>query len=1183
MRRDKFLELLFILYEMVFMMDFMFGFYLRRIYFTKYYRYLGKKCNNIKIGSLCSRYYSSKTLPSVLQENKIVESLPINSFTKLENVKNNIEGEIEFIKTFEEIECILSTLKKINEKGYINDMDLLNYPLINECIRNYLFIYEKDKDKDKDKKDKKPKIGFETYLGEEIINLKDAKELYKWSYNLIMLNLYKITEEVVFKLNQVNQVNQVNQGEEFINDNLLIDYITLAKDILHKIDPSIRSKLTKRGISITQNIYTGFDTEYVNVDSLTNKLLSIQLSINTKTMVQFPLNNEFDFKEIDVLTGKELNSMNSKSNCINWSKIKEFINKSITYIRELKLGNYDDSFQILINGLKNYKNEKGEFLKYITKDNVIIFIFERSPIKQYFKECNSYKFVDLVRTSYQLVEKTLENDLINIRLLLERITKSQEIKIESEKIDFELDEIKTNIEKMTMNLEELDDNQLNERIFLKDNKKYTRTNNTSYTKERVSVTKKINNYLIAHYTPSDLSMLSDFEEFKSQMDIVNKCFVTLKKPILIDGINVIIRDTMLIAPGGKKSLDAISSLYSGINKIKISSKQIKNMELFKRENPELFKKYALQDSLIALVHGNFMEEFNHTINGLGVPLTLSSLSGNFIRKYWKDKNYKGYQVSENYLMTNVSKTLTPVGLSVVKDVGIKSTMYIANYKGGRNESFMYGYENEKYWYDVDLVSAYTTAMLLLGTPDYEKAKVLTAQSFKGLKWTEMINSYTILLVDFEFPESVKYPSIPCNIDETTTAYPLKGSSAITSLDYLVALKQGVKFNIKEVYYTPFKTIKDSKGSYIIEKPFYDCIKEIQELRSKYPKGTINNALWKEIGNSLYGLVVRGINEKMKFDARTSEMKRMEGNNLSNPLLASWITSFIRGVIGELLHGVQILGGTAVSVTTDGFITDIKDLENKILKNALFKKSLFAEYRKVRNNTDIIETKNEGLGIMSWSTRGQLSVNANILAATGFQRGNLSLQEIHNLFLETLLKDKELFFIQKQLRSGKDIFKKGGHVTDILSDKIYRLLYDNKRFIIEEKGKTLLDSRPLNTIDEGSLLRYISKLPKVSLYSINISNPNSGKYKNKQDLMVRNFIRALLNNMFNLNSDYFKNYAEIIEYLKEFDKSISISENSISQLKRRGFFTKVPRNAESELFVDYIKIKFPNFEEKEWFK
>lgn len=317
-------------------------------------------------------------------------------------------------------------------------------------------------------------------------------------------------------------------------------------------------------------------------------------------------------------------------------------------------------------------------------------------------------------------------------------------------------------------------------------------------------------------------------------------------------------------------------------------------------------------------------------------------------------------------MTNVSKTLTPKGLSIVKDVGIKSTMYIANYKGGRNESFMYGYENEKTWYDYDLVSAYTSSMLLLGTPDYKKAKILTEESFNKLKWRDKVYSYTILLVDFEFPESVKYPSIPCNIDENTTAYPLKGNSVITSLDYLVALKQGAKFKIRDIYYTPFKVIKEDKGTTLIEKPFYNCIKEIQSSRSKYPKGTINNAIWKEInnaiwkeiGNSLDGLVVRGINEKMKFDARTQDMKRMEGNDISNPLIASWITSFIRCVIGESLHGIQLLVGNIVSITTDGFITDIKDLENKFIKHNFFNKSLFMEYRKLHNQ--ILELKNEGV-------------------------------------------------------------------------------------------------------------------------------------------------------------------------------------------------------------------------------
>jgi hypothetical protein len=58
------------------------------------------------------------------------------------------------------------------------------------------------------------------------------------------------------------------------------------------------------------------------------------------------------------------------------------------------------------------------------------------------------------------------------------------------------------------------------------------------------------------------------------------------------------------------------------------------------------------------------------------------------------------------------------------------------------------------------------------------------------------------------------------------------------------------------------------------------------LRSKYDKGTINNLIYKEIGNSLYGLTVRGINNKLKFDIRSGGMKRMEGNELSNPIIAN---------------------------------------------------------------------------------------------------------------------------------------------------------------------------------------------------------------------------------------------------------------------------------------------------------
>lgn len=42
------------------------------------------------------------------------------------------------------------------------------------------------------------------------------------------------------------------------------------------------------------------------------------------------------------------------------------------------------------------------------------------------------------------------------------------------------------------------------------------------------------------------------------------------------------------------------------------------------------------------------------------------------------------------------------------------------------------------------------------------------------------------------------------------------------------------------------------------KPFYSIIKEIQGKRKEYPKGHVLNLLYKEMGNSIYGNVVRGM-------------------------------------------------------------------------------------------------------------------------------------------------------------------------------------------------------------------------------------------------------------------------------------------------------------------------------------
>jgi hypothetical protein len=107
--------------------------------------------------------------------------------------------------------------------------------------------------------------------------------------------------------------------------------------------------------------------------------------------------------------------------------------------------------------------------------------------------------------------------------------------------------------------------------------------------QKVSITTTQNYYFLAHLTQADLSMLSDFDEITENLSIVNGSFVTLRDPLKFCGKNIHIRDTMLLAPGGSKSLAHIGNLYGeAFNKITISKENISDMQGFLREDREKF-------------------------------------------------------------------------------------------------------------------------------------------------------------------------------------------------------------------------------------------------------------------------------------------------------------------------------------------------------------------------------------------------------------------------------------------------------------------------------------------------------------------------------------------------------------------------------------------------------------------
>ena len=57
------------------------------------------------------------------------------------------------------------------------------------------------------------------------------------------------------------------------------------------------------------------------------------------------------------------------------------------------------------------------------------------------------------------------------------------------------------------------------------------------------------------------------------------------------------------------------------------------------------------------------------------------------------------------------------------------------------------------------------------------------------------------------------------------------------------------------------------------------MKDIQGLRRQHKKGTVLNAMYKEIGNGIYGNVCRGMSNKKVFDSLSKQTQTVTATNL----------------------------------------------------------------------------------------------------------------------------------------------------------------------------------------------------------------------------------------------------------------------------------------------------------------
>jgi len=1130
----------------------------------------------------------------------------------------------------------------INTKGFIND------PSVNIPIVRY-FMEELKKDPD-------PKNPFSRLAKRKTFNASIMMNTIL--YNLIMVLMLNL----IILLERYIQEYEGREKTEFSIDRKA-DLKTIRDNYTRMIHPAINKRLCNRGVNVLMNTFTGYDSEYdLSCSStMTNELISIQLASQTSFYVKVPniewgsvqwIEFSYDEPNLNIFQIGEKTMVTSCCKSISdvIRGIREMLfignDKFIRRLHDALSERHKIQFRDIEEGNKDIIMEEKDFTIYTSP---------KTEVKKLIRYVSEYSSKELIIDSESINDMEHTKALSEFISLLNNIPSKNLLESNPSVVTEVTTEDKAFLEGETVLTGSYPD-QLSDKMKNSINRAISQpTSRICYkfwdSTHQLNITVTRNLYLSMHESSADLSMLSDFNEFKDHLNLISGSFVTRGNALVFDFCKskVNIRDTILLSPPGSKSLKAVGDIYGkGYEKKDIGNYRSGKMRDLLKENKELFDEYALQDAVITLKHTVSMEQFYHQTGKIGVPLTLSGISNSYVLKEWSQAKYGGYQVRHDINIGNLTSKLTPKFARAI-DLSKYIVSFIACYRGGRNESFMYGIDEivtpkSRQWFDYDLTSAYSTVMSILGHPDTEKPVRIYNKTVLEMSNESLLLNYISLDVDFKFPSSVKYPCIPTRVDDDVDIYPQEGRSVITGCEYLVAKEMGCRLFVNDGIMIPFKKspispaeaakkekkkaeeeaknkkdknekveggtnyrakIEEAVFSYLT--PFRSIMSKIQAMRRENPKGTFLNAMYKLIANAIYGLVSMGISGKKSYDIATKSYIRVEGGILSNPILSSYICGFTRALIGECLNNIQQLGGNVVSTTTDGFITDIENLEEKIMNSSVCKKDCLMIFKTIRGfltqgdkNVDdsaleIKKTETERL--WSWKTRGQYGSNG-ISAATGFQLKFLNREFVMDE-LTRIMSSKDISngfeYVQTGLRRGNDIYKKGGHVIVKYSDKKYNLDFDNKRCIIENKGVKkvndigFLDTKPWVRVSQYERLRVLNKIVKTPIYS-GYSTQVSKVYKCYIETGVRGFIKACLStdvsNRYGIPIDMFTTYQSIIDFVHtcEDTREVKLSIKGISKLKNRTSISRaVPRTKENELFIKFVKTHIPSFDVDSFFR
>ena len=604
-------------------------------------------------------------------------------------------------------------------------------------------------------------------------------------------------------------------------------------------------------------------------------------------------------------------------------------------------------------------------------------------------------------------------------------------------------------------------------------------------------------FLIAHFTRADIPAFAEFhKDIESRQNLnfdnLRKSFVNLTSDIPLKYLTadneqvdrkLKVRDSIHLAPSGKQKLDDLGEML-GFPKLKVGKDSAtdryykENMDKLLEDDWQLFRDYAITDADICVAWIEKIIRINQQHQSrFTLPATLTSIGVQLLEKYWEDRGVNPLRMvgkertRDRIYNERTNKTEYKFRTPYISLLDNVSNFLNSCYHGGRNEQFWFGVSPRGKWYDYDLTSAYPSAMCLIGIPDWDSLKPifnLEELLYQG-KYTKTGKPryrYPTDLVfgeiEFEFPESVRYPCLPVR-QETGVLFPRKGRCHTHISEILLAHRLGAKIEFKFGIEIPSKRHKLESGEF---HPFKDFTKHCVNERKKHEKGSLQNLFWKELVNSTYGKTAQGLQVRRIYELKNREMTELEPSLLTNPVFASFITAFCRATLSEVMNNLpkEVL---VFSVTTDGFLTNAtpQQLEDSAQGNLC---KYYRSSRQIISETDeIFEVKHISQQLVGWRTRGQSTLlpstpqdwqgidgdgskedNRFVLAKGGIKlptkerlTKSQETEDINRMFFNRQPEDT---YTVKILENVKDMFEDG---TDLVDKEIIKRLsmeFDWKR-------------------------------------------------------------------------------------------------------------------------------------------